>query len=64
MQAVLQMLNQLQPNQQAHHQQPLAPPQSRLGEFLRTRPTTFSQAKVPMEAEVWQRSIKKKMEIV
>jgi hypothetical protein len=62
MQAVLQMLNHLQPNQQAHQQQP-PPPQSRLGEFLRTRPTTFSQANDPMEAEDWMMSIEKKLEI-
>jgi hypothetical protein len=54
MQAVLQTLNNLQPNQQAHQQQASPPPpphQSHLVEFLRTHPTTFSQAKDPMEAE-------------
>jgi hypothetical protein len=61
MRAVLQALNQLPPNQEAHQQQP--PPQSRLGEFLRTHPTTFSQAKDPMEAEDWLKSIEKKLEI-
>jgi hypothetical protein len=63
MQAVLQTLNQLQPNQQSHQQQPPPPPQSRLWEFLRTRPTTFSQAKDPMEAKDWLKSIEKKLEI-
>jgi hypothetical protein len=64
MQAVLQTLNHLQPNPQVHQQQPPPPPpQSRLGEFLRTHPTTFSQAKDPMEAEDWLRSIEKKLEI-
>jgi hypothetical protein len=63
MQVVLQTLNHLQPNPQVHQQQPPPPPQSRLGEFLRTRPTTFSQAKDPMEAEHWLRSIEKKLEI-
>jgi hypothetical protein len=65
MQAVLHTLNLLQLNPQVHHQQqpPPPPPQSRLGEFLRTRPTTFSQAKDPMEAEDWLRSIEKKLEI-
>jgi membrane-bound lytic murein transglycosylase B len=38
MQAVLQTLNHLQLNQQVHQQQQPPPPQSRLGEFLRTRP--------------------------
>jgi hypothetical protein len=52
MHAVLQTLNQLQPNHQAQQQyQPPPPPQSRLGEFLQTHPTTFSQAKDPMEVE-------------
>jgi hypothetical protein len=65
MQAVLHTLNLLQLNPQVHHQQqpPPPPPQSRLGEFLRTRPTTFSQAKDPMAAEDWLRSIEKKLEI-
>jgi hypothetical protein len=62
MQAVLQMLNQLQSNQQVHQQQP-PPLQSRLGEFLRTRPTTFSQAKDPMEVEDWLKLIEKKLKI-
>jgi hypothetical protein len=44
MQAMLQTLNQLQSNHHAQQQQqpPPPPPQSRLGEFLQTRPTTFS----------------------
>jgi hypothetical protein len=53
MQVVLQTLNHLQPNPQVHQEQPPPPPQARLGEFLRTRPTTFSQVKDPMEAEDW-----------
>jgi hypothetical protein len=61
--AVLQTLNHLQPNLQDHQQQPPPPPQSRLGEFFITRPTTFSQAKDPMDAEDWLRSIEKKLEI-
>jgi hypothetical protein len=49
-QAMLQTLNNMQPNQQ---QVPPPPPphQSRLVEFLRTLPSTFSQAKDPMDAE-------------
>jgi hypothetical protein len=39
------------------------PPQSRLGEFLRTHPGTFSGAKDPMEAKDWLKSVKKKLEI-
>jgi hypothetical protein len=65
MQAVLQTLNNMQPNQQAHQQQAPPPPphQSRLVEFLRTRPTTFSQAKDPMEAEDWLKGVEKKLVI-
>jgi hypothetical protein len=62
MQAVLQTLDHLQPNQQVHWQQP-PPPQSKLGDFLRTCPTTFLQAKDPMEAKHWPKSIEKKLEI-
>jgi hypothetical protein len=63
MQTILQTLNHLQLNPQVHNQQPPPPPpppQPRLDEFLRTRPTTFSQAR---EAEDWLKSIEKKLEI-
>jgi hypothetical protein len=62
MQAMLQTLNSMQPNQQ---QVPPPPPphQSRLAEFLRTRPTTFSQAKDPMDAEDWLKGVEKKLVI-
>jgi hypothetical protein len=66
MQAMLQILNHMQPNQQAHQQQAPPPPpphQSHLAEFLRTRPTTFSQAKGPMEAEDWLKGVAKKIVI-
>jgi hypothetical protein len=62
MQAMLQTLNNIQPNQQ---QAPPPPPphQSRLAEFLRTRPSTFSQAKDPMDAEDWLKGVEKKLVI-
>jgi hypothetical protein len=63
MQAVIQTLNQLQLNHQPQQQQQPPAPQFRLGEFLRTRPTTFSQAKDPMEAEDWLKGVKKKLVI-
>jgi hypothetical protein len=52
----------MQPNQQ---QAPPPPPphQSRLAEFLRTCPTTFSQAKDPMDAEEWLKGVQKKLVI-
>jgi hypothetical protein len=67
MQAVLQTLNNMQPNQQAHQQQappPQPPHQSRLAQFLRTRPTTFSQAKDPMEDEDWLKGVEKMLVII
>jgi hypothetical protein len=66
MQAVLQTLNNMQPNQQAHQQQAPPPPpphQFHLAEFLRTCPTTFSQAKDPMEAKDWLNGVEKKLVI-
>jgi hypothetical protein len=59
MQAMLQTLNNMQPIQQ----QAPPPHQSRLAEFLRTRPTTFSQAKDPMDAEDWLKGVEKKLVI-
>jgi phosphatidylethanolamine-binding protein (PEBP) family uncharacterized protein len=58
MQAMLQTLNNMQPSQQ---QAPPPPPphQSHLVEFLRTRLTTFSQAKDPMDAEDWLKGVEK-----
>jgi hypothetical protein len=58
MQAMLQTHNNMQPNQQ---QVPPPPPphQSRLVEFLRTHPSTFSQAKDPMDAEDWLKGLKR-----
>jgi hypothetical protein len=62
MQAILQTLNNMQPNQQQTHPPP-PPHQSRLVEFLRTRPTTFSQAKDPMDTEDWLKGVEKKLVI-
>jgi hypothetical protein len=62
MQAMLQTLNNMQPNQQ---QAPPPPPphQSHLVEFLLTRPTTFSQAKDPTDPEDWLKGVEKKLMI-
>jgi hypothetical protein len=62
MQAMLQILNNMQPNQQ---QVPPPPPphQSHLVEFLRTRSTTFSQTKDPMDTEDWLKGVEKKLVI-
>jgi hypothetical protein len=61
MQAVLQTLQHLQPNPQQQQAPPA--PQSRLGKFLRTHPSTFSQAKDPMDVEDWLKSVEKKLEL-
>jgi hypothetical protein len=58
MQAMLQTLNNMQPNQQ-QVAPPSPPHQSRLAEFLQTRPTTFSQAKDSMDAEDWLKGLKR-----
>jgi hypothetical protein len=62
MQAMLQTLNSMQPNQQ-HVPLPPPPHQSRFAEFLRTHPTTFSQAKDPTDAEDWHKGVEKKLMI-
>jgi hypothetical protein len=52
----------MQPNQQ--HAPPPPPPHlSRLAKFLRTHPTTFSQAKDPVDAKDWLKGVKKKLMI-
>jgi hypothetical protein len=52
----------MQPNQQ---QAPPPPPahQSHLAEFLRTRPTTLSQAKDPMDTADWLKGVERKLMI-
>jgi hypothetical protein len=62
MQAMLQTLNSMQPCQQQVPPPP-TPHQPRLAEFLRTRATTFSQAKDPMDAEDWLKGVEKKLVI-
>jgi hypothetical protein len=62
MQVMLQTLNNMQPNQQ-QAPRPSPPHQSRLAEFLRTRPTTFSQAKDPIDAEDWLKGVERKLVI-
>jgi hypothetical protein len=62
MQAMLQTLNSMQSNQQQVPPPP-SPHQSRLAKFLRTRPTTFFQAKDPMDTEDWLKGVEKKLVI-
>jgi hypothetical protein len=45
------------------HAQPQAPPplRDRLGDFQRTKPSTFSHAVEPMDADDWLKFIEKKL---
>ena len=58
MQTMMQTFNNLQQNEQAP---PPPSNQNRLGEFLRTRPPTLSQAKDPLKADDWLKAIEKKL---
>ena len=61
--AVLAVMNQ---NSQATVVPPPPPhvhPQSRLSEFMKTRPTTFSSSPEPLDADDWLRATKKKLDI-
>jgi hypothetical protein len=46
--------------------QPQAPPllRDRLGDFQRTKLTTFSHAVEPMDADDWLKSVEKKLQVV
>jgi hypothetical protein len=48
------------------HVQPQAPPmpRDRLGDFQRTKPSTFSHVVEPMDADDWLKSIEKKLQVV
>jgi hypothetical protein len=62
MQAMLQTLNNMKPKQQ--QVPPSTPPHhSYLAEFLWTCPSTFSQAKDPIDVEDWLKGVEKKLVI-
>jgi hypothetical protein len=48
------------------HVQPQAPPmpRDRLGDFQRTKPSTFSHVVEPMDADDWLKYIEKKLQVV
>jgi hypothetical protein len=50
--------------QAAQPQVPPLPPRDRLGDFQCTKPPTFSQAMEPMDANVWLKSVEKKLQVV
>jgi hypothetical protein len=61
-----QMLQTIQQTIVNLHAQPQAPPLLRdwLGDFQRTKPTTFSHAMEPMDADDWLKSVEKKLQVV
>jgi hypothetical protein len=61
MNIMLQTLHHMQPNPNSQQPQAPPPPQSKLGGFLKTRLTTFSQAKDSMEVEDSLKAIEKKL---
>jgi hypothetical protein len=48
----------------AQPQAPPLPPRDRLGDFQRTKPSTFSHAVELMDADDWIKSIEKKLQVV
>src|SRR5512142_2563951 len=54
----------LQHAEQQHQQLGPPPPQSKLPEFLRVRPPTFSSTTNPMEANDWLHAIEKKLNLL
>jgi hypothetical protein len=50
--------------QKAQPQAPPPPPRDRLGDFLRTKPPTFSHSVEPMDADDWLRTVEKKLQVV
>jgi hypothetical protein len=62
---ILQTMQQTMVNMQATQPQALPPPpRDRLGDFQRTKLTTFSYAVEPMDADDWLKSIEKKLKVV
>jgi hypothetical protein len=45
-------------------QAPPLPPRDRLGDFQRTKPSTFSYVMEPMDTDDWLKSIDKKLQVV
>jgi hypothetical protein len=62
---MLQTMQQIMVNMQ--NAQPQAPPPSprdRLGDFQRTKPSTFSHFVEPMDADDWLKTVEKKLQVV
>src|SRR5207237_3351891 len=65
LQGLVTAVNNLQQNQQVHppHQAPPPPPQSKLHDFLSTKPSTFAYAVEPLDADDWLKDIQSKLQI-
>jgi hypothetical protein len=62
---MLQTMHQTLVNMQAAQPQaPPPPPRDSLGEFQRTKPSTFSQTMEPMDVDDWLKSVEKKLQVV
>jgi hypothetical protein len=62
---MLQTMSQAMVNMQpTQPHAPPPPPRDRLGDFQRTKPSTFSQAVEPMDADDWLKSMEKKLQVV
>jgi hypothetical protein len=60
---MLQTMQQTLVNLHAQPQVPL-PPRDRLRDFQRTKPSIFSYAVEPIDADDWLKSIEKKLQVV
>jgi hypothetical protein len=60
---MLQTMQQTLVNLYAQPQAP-PPPRDRLGDFQRSKPPTFSYVVEPMDADVWLKSVEKKLQVV
>ncbi len=63
-QVLQQVQQQAQQQQQQNLQFGLSPPQSKLLEFLRVKPPTFSSTTNPIEANDWLHAIEKKLNLL
>jgi hypothetical protein len=62
---MLQTMQQIMVNMQnAQPQAPPPPPRDRLGDFQRTKPSTFSHFVEPMDADDWLKTVEKKLQVV
>src|SRR6266498_2763723 len=63
LQGLVAAVNNLQQNQQTLPPPPPPPPQSKLRDFLSTKPPEFSQAIEPLDADDWLKVVESKLRI-